>query len=295
MFAYTCRQDFWHQLHPVSIFLFCTGLFVLALVFSHPLYLLVLAVAATAGTAGSGGRKALGQLVRLAAPLGLAVVLFNLLISRSGDTALVSGWPFSLEALVYGVVMAVRLFTLLAAWALFSLTVRIEEIPGHSRLFAGRAGLAVCLGVRLFPLLLEEQQRITEAMRSRGVGLAGGRWFHRVRNSLAVWQPLLLNTLERSWQLGEAMLARGYAGGRRYPWHDLSWQPEDTWFLAGLAVVAGPAVASLASGAAAVTFYPKVEGLWDPAALRWLPFLGGGFLWPTFLAWRWQHGLDRDN
>lgn len=295
MFVYTYRQDFWHQLHPVSIFLFCTALILLAIIFSHPLYLLVLAVAAALGTAGSGGREALRQLVRLAGPLGLAVVLFNLLIGRSGHTALVSGWPFTLEALVYGMVMAVRLFTLLAGWSLFSLTVRIEEILGRSRLFAGRAGLAVSLGVRLFPLLLEEQRRITEAMRSRGVWLARGRWFRRVENSLAVWQPLLLNTLERSWQLGEAMMARGFAGGCRHPLYDLPLQPLDFWLLAGLAVAGGAAVASLATGAASFAFYPVVDCLLKPAALRWLPFLAGGFLWPAFLAWRWQRGLDRDS
>lgn len=295
MFAYTHRDDFWHRLHPASVLLVCAGLFFPALIFSHPLYLLVLAAAAVAGTASSGGKQTLRQLLRLAGPLVGTVILFNVLISRSGQTALVSGLPFSREALAYGTVMGLRLFTLLAGWAVFSLTVPIEELLGHSRLFSGRAGLVISLGVRLFPLLLEEQRRITEAMRSRGVRFAGIPWSRRLANSLAVWQPLLLTTLERSWQLGEAMLARGYVGGRRYPWHELAWQQEDKLVLAGLAVTLGAAIGALATGAASFTFYPAAESPFNPTALRWLPFLAAGLFWPSLLAWRWRYGPDRDS
>jgi energy-coupling factor transport system permease protein len=73
--------------------------------------------------------------------------------------------------------------------------------------FARRSALAVALATRLVPTLERDASGLAEAVRGRGVQVAGARGYARLLS------PLVAGSLERAANLAEAMEARGYGRG----------------------------------------------------------------------------------
>jgi len=88
----------------------------------------------------------------------------------------------------------------------------------HDRLvaavgFARRSALAVALATRLVPTLERDVAGLAEAVRGRGVQLAGARGY------ATLLSPLVAGSLERASSLAESMEARGFGrpGATRAP------------------------------------------------------------------------------
>lgn len=138
------------------------------------------------------------------------------------------------EELAGGAVQALRLLAVSLSFAAYAL------LLDHDRLLLGaragrRSALAVALATRLVPTLERDARGLVEALRGRGVEVDGARGHARLLS------PLLSGSLERGYNLAEAMEARGYGrpGATRAP--RPSWRAVD-WVALGAAallVVAG--------------------------------------------------------
>ena len=131
------------------------------------------------------------------------------------------------------------------ALASVSLTLEAGEVVAllvdHDRLvaaarFAPRSALAVALATRLVPSLERDAAGLRDAVRGRGVALAG------VRGHASLLSPLVAGSLERAANLAEAMEAGGFGRARR------SVAPGRPWRAGGRAAV-GAAVGAVAAGA----------------------------------------------
>jgi energy-coupling factor transport system permease protein len=134
------------------------------------------------------------------------------------------------EELAGGAVAALRLLAVSLAFAAYAL------LLDHDRLLrsvkAGRrSALAVVLATRLVPTLERDAMGFIEALRGRGVAVAGARGHARLLS------PLVSGSLERAYNLAESMEARGYGrpGGTRVP--SPPWGARDWLALAAAAVL----------------------------------------------------------
>jgi energy-coupling factor transport system permease protein len=191
-----------------------------------------------------GGRGRRAVYLFGAVTTGLAVFLLSPLLQVTGTTVLWAGpslpvlgpLDVTVEELEIAALNGLRLAALGLAFAAYAL------LLDHDRLvsavgFARRSALAVALATRLVPTLERDAAGLAEAVRGRGVEFAG------VRGRARLLSPLVAGSLERAWNLAEAMEARGFgrAGATR--------APRPPWTLADrVAVVA--AVALVAVGAA---------------------------------------------
>ncbi len=150
---------------------------------------------------------------------GLVVVttsaIFNVLMVHIGEHVLFTlppalpliGGPITLEALVYGVLNGLVLAGLFAA---FSVLNRVLPVRSLLRLVPRAyypAAVVMSIAVTFAPSALQQIQQVREAQAVRGHRMAG------VRSWLPLLVPLLEGSLERSMQLAEAMMARGFAAG----------------------------------------------------------------------------------
>jgi len=116
------------------------------------------------------------------------------------------------EEVAYGAVQAGRLAAVSLAFAIYALLLDHDRLVRSAR-FARRSVLAVALATRLVPTLERDAAGMVEALRGRGVAVAGARGYARLAS------PLLAGSLERGLNLAEAMEARGYGrpGATRAP------------------------------------------------------------------------------
>jgi energy-coupling factor transport system permease protein len=101
-----------------------------------------------------------------------------------------------------------RLTALALAFAAYA------QLLDHDRLlasvgFARRSALAAALATRLVPTLESDAAGLAEAVRGRGVSVAG------IRGRGRLLSPLVAGSLERAHSLAEAMEARGFGPGVR--------------------------------------------------------------------------------
>jgi energy-coupling factor transport system permease protein len=190
----------------------------------NPLYaLLLIAVTRIVHTlcAPMVGHKPLTplRLIILVVPL---TALFNLLTIRLGDTILfrlpawlpLLGGPVTLEALAYGLMNGLVLAAILSSFAALNQIVPVRDLVQIAPRAFHEAGVVLSIALTFIPQTMTSLTRIREAQEVRG---------HRVR-SLRDWLPivvpLLVSGLERSMELAEAMVARGYGAisQRAHPW-----------------------------------------------------------------------------
>ena len=101
--------------------------------------------------------------------------------------------------------------------------------------------LIMSIALRFIPLLMGETERIKNAQKARGADFENGGLIKKIKSFIPVLVPLLLSAFRRADELGDAMDARCYTGGRkrtkykkmRFTWRDL------IGFLTGAALVTG--------------------------------------------------------
>jgi energy-coupling factor transport system permease protein len=233
-----------------------------ALILAHPFLLGALLLATLAAAAGAGVIRELLRAARaVAIPLVLLSVLVNALVSRGGLTVLarLGEWGplgqvnVTLEAVLYGAVMGLRLLVVMLACLLVVCAADPDELLRACRRLAPRSALTAVLTTRLVPVLGADSRRLAEAQRCRPDGGARG-----ARGRLAILRATVSGALERSLDVAAVLELRGYgASGRgasaRRPLsrHDLAF---------AIAAVALICTAAILAASRAVPFvtYPSV-------------------------------------
>ncbi len=267
-----------------------------ALIVYHPLALLALTLAVLGAGAGAGVGRALLRSLRTAAIVAVPIVLVNVLVSRQGLTVfarLGDLGPFgrgdlTVEAVVYGAVIALKVTLLILATTLASLAVDPDEMLRGFRRLSFRSALTATLATRMLPVLAADSQRLAEAQRTRPGGAARG-----ARGRVALLGAMIGGSLDRAMDVAATLEVRGYATAsrtrasargarRRLSRHDLA-------FAASALATLALALAGRLSGAASFESYPRIVMTLD----AWTLALCALLLTAVLLPFGDRRGIDR--
>ena len=101
--------------------------------------------------------------------------------------------------------------------------------------------LIMSIALRFIPILMDETERIKNAQKARGADLERGGLFKKVKSFVPILVPLLLSAFRRADELGDAMDARCYTGGKKrtkYKKLRLTWRDAIAFFV-GAALITG--------------------------------------------------------
>jgi energy-coupling factor transport system permease protein len=193
------------------------ALAVATLLLFQPLVLFALALAVLGAGAASGVGRALVRSLRTAAIVAVPIVAVNVLVSREGLTVfarLGDLGPFgqgnlTVEAAVYGAVIALKVGLLILLTTLASLTVDPDELLRGLRRLSFRSALTASLTARMIPLLAADAERIAEAQRTRPAGAPSG-----VRARTALLGAVVGGSLDRAMDVAATLELRGFAARR---------------------------------------------------------------------------------
>lgn len=211
---YLDRDTFVHRLDPRTKMLLLLGMFVLAIVFTDPLYVLVVLAIVLF----------FGHLARSLVNLGriwfilLAVAVVSIIV-----WSIFGSWETPLflfverEAIVYGAGIALRLDAIIMAGMIFLSTTRNEEVAvGLVRLgIPYRFAFAVSSTLRLVPTIVATRMTISQAQRSRGLDLDSGNIIGRIRKRLSLLVPAFVRTARSTNVFYMAMASRGFGAGSK--------------------------------------------------------------------------------
>ncbi len=286
--AYAPRPGPLGRARPWIAAVYLAPLAIAAFAFSNPIVLGAAGIAAIAAGYASGAGSSLRQPLRWSIGLAVMVIVVNALASQRGATILLRGWDLpllgqidvSLEAVIEGAVVALRIIVALLVFAVWSACVNPDRVLRAIRPIASRSALTATMITRLVPLAAADGARLAEAGRLRGPAAAPlGR--------AALARRLVAGSLDRSVEIASTLELRGYGLGHRAKRPRHRYEPGEARLLAcGLASGASLCAAAIA-GLGDFGAYPTVTMDHELATLAFaaaLPLLAllpfsGGILW----------------
>ncbi len=185
--------------------------------------------------------------------------IFQIFFTRTGDLLL--EWYFIKiysNGIIFAVKMFIRIIVLITTTSVMLsyttspivLTDGIEGlmlplakigVPVHD--FA----LVMSIALRFIPTLLEETEKIMSAQKARGTDFSTGSLMKRARALLAIFVPLLASAVRHAFELADAMICRGYRGGKgRTKLNKMKFRFSDfVWLFLSAAALAGVIVLNM--------------------------------------------------
>lgn len=242
--------------------LWAAALSLATLILYHPLALLALAVAVLCAGAGAGVGHVLARSLRAGAIVWLPIVVINVLVEHEGVTVfarLGDLGPFgqgnlTLEALVYGAVIALKVMLLILITTLASLTVDPDQLLRILRRMSFRSALTASLAMRMIPVLAADAQRLAEAQQTRPHRPPGG-----ARGRVALARAVIGGSLDRAMDVAATLELRGFASARRAPRLAHPWSRHDLAFLLSALAVIALALLGRLTTAASFDAYPQLH------------------------------------
>lgn len=207
----------WQALDPLTRLVVALGTMAASLILGGLACLSLLAIVAVLIPAARARelREVLRLSLLLALPLGVSVVLVNVLFS-AGTTA---------EGALLAVEVAARILTMAGAAVLFYRTTRPGELLASLQYHGvpARATFVVHNGVAMIPRLAERAREVTEAQRARGLDTEGNV-LRRGRGLVALAAPTVLGAMAEVETRTLALETRGFTRPGK---PTLLWSPHD--------------------------------------------------------------------
>jgi energy-coupling factor transport system permease protein len=272
-FRYQDKGTLIHRLNPFSKLGWITSIIVLSLVLDNPLFLLTVFLSTLPLVKAARVGSEWLSTMKLALYLAAAVILINALVSSHGTHILYQA-PFhlplvgapviTLEAIIYGAVMSLRLVAIISAFAILTFTVNPDDmmLAMIKMRLPYKSVLVATLSARFIPTLLDDVARITDVQRSRGLELDRGRLTQRIKSRTAIVTALLSNSLDRAVQVAEAMESRAFGTGlKRTFYRDLGFSPTDVAAVVFSLLPAALGIFMGLNGYGQYHYYPTVSWL----------------------------------
>ncbi|MFC2045583.1 energy-coupling factor transporter transmembrane component T family protein [Chloroflexota bacterium] len=286
-FKYRDKETLIHKLNPFSKLGWIISIIILALVLDNLFFLLMLFLATLPLVKVARVGMEWRAFMKIALYLSAAVIIINAVVSSYGNHVIFEiPWQFpilgapilTLEAIIYGVAMSLRLLAIISAFALLTLTVNPDDmmLAMIKMKLPYKSVLVTSLSTRFVPTLLEDVDRITDVQRSRGLELDKGRLISRIKSRSSIVTALLSNSLERATQVSEAMESRAFGTGRhRTFYRNINFTYIDILALVLTLLPAALGIFMAVNGYGQSEYYPSFSGMNLSQGEGWLLGLMG--------------------
>ncbi|MDP8249132.1 MAG: energy-coupling factor transporter transmembrane component T [Candidatus Tritonobacter lacicola] len=283
---FPCRRVSPGGLHPVTVLVYTGAAGIAALVLTNPVYLVGLAAVLVITLIRLRAGSLLREYLLFLLPVLIMIVLFNGIFSGEGTTVLfrlprlplVGSRAVTLEAVLYGMNMAVKMALILTVFCLYNTLQDMDAAFSFFSGFAFRSLFTVVVSTLMVPRMRRDLERIGAAMRKRGVSFSSGSIISRIRASYPIVKVLLLSSLEGSWESAESMHCRAFGSGRRTVYRRAGMKGWD-WIVIAASIISlsGFAVAA-GAGRGFMEFYPAVGRLFECRDTVFLAWILSGFV-----------------
>ena len=217
MTLYLDQETWIHRLDGRTKILWLFGLFVLALLFSDPWILLALMVWILGGLMVARVLPNLKKMwVLLVLLFVYSLLLWPFFIKGEIPLFTIAGVVITQEGVIHGLGMGLRLDALLLSGLLLLSTTTIEDFSRSLQRLGlpSSIGFALSLAFRWVPTLLGAMGTIVQAQRSRGLDLASGSVWSKIRRYPPLVVPLIGHTLRQTNLLAMALETKGFGPGQ---------------------------------------------------------------------------------
>jgi energy-coupling factor transport system permease protein len=251
LFPYQDKDSRIHRLDARPKIAFVLAIFLLSILISDIFYLAVLFAFVMVVVVVAKVLRATLSLLKYTVYVAAFIFLFSILFSQ-GSTVIFTIWFIEVtqESTLFATSMSLRLFLSVVAFSILTFTVHPDDLLKILSRFGVKSMTGLSIATRMYPTIAADSGNIEDAMKARGVEFDKGNVIAKAKVRAPVMMPLLLNSMDRSMEIAEAMEARGFGARRRTSYFDLviSRREKAIMYLALAAVPFGVAMFILGFG-----------------------------------------------
>ena len=286
--------------HPLVTTAYYALVLVCVMISNSLIYLAAALLAGLGYTVLLKGTKTIRTYLVLILVVSVFSALINGLFTHNGATVLFYLGPnrVTLEAFVYGFMMAMMISAVICWFASFSVIMTADKQIYLFGRIAPVIGLVISMIFRFIPLLRSRYQEIEMGLRALGA-TEKGSLLTRIRRLIKRVSILTSWSLEASIDSADSMAARGYGLRGRTSFHLFRWNSADSLMVSVCVLLGCGALAGHLFGAGQMRYYPVISldtGL--PVWARTLSFAAFAALLLLPMAvdlageWKWKKSLS---
>ncbi len=247
--------------HPALTFAFYMVAIVEGVIFQHPVYLLVSSLSAVCLLLTEKGRKALPMIFGML-PLFLLLSAVNPLFNTYGERVLfaVFGRPYTLEALLYGMVISGILITAILWFSCYNAVMTSDKFTCLFGSVIPSLSLVLVMILRLIPSYQRKATQISGARKCVGKASSSTeKWSEKAQGGLTILSSLTSWALEGAIITADSMRSRGYGTAKRSSYQIYRLTSTDIALLAVIGILFVLTIVSACLGWTSAAFTPVLE------------------------------------
>ena len=248
--------------HPLINFIYFTAVIVFSMIFVHPICLVTSLLCSVMYSVILNGKKALKFIVMLL-PLMLISALINPAFNHEGVTVIAylpSGNPLTLESILYGIVAASMVATVICWFSCFNKIMTSDKFIYLFGRIIPSLSLILSMTFRFVPKFKEQVQEVSNAQKSMGRDSSEGSVFARVKNSIRILSAVITWSLENAIDTSDSMKSRGYGLTGRTAYSNYVFDKRDVTALIYLAVTITYFLIGTLLGKINYRYFPSMRG-----------------------------------
>lgn len=248
--------------HPLINFIYFTAVIVFSMIFVHPICLVTSLLCSVMYSVILNGKKALKFIVMLL-PLMLISALINPAFNHEGVTVIAylpSGNPLTLESILYGIVAASMVATVICWFSCFNKIMTSDKFIYLFGRIIPSLSLILSMTFRFVPKFKEQVQEVSNAQKSMGRDSSEGSVFARVKNSIRILSAVITWSLENAIDTSDSMKSRGYGLTGRTAYSNYVFDKRDVTALIYLAVTIIYFLIGALLGKIHYRYFPSMRG-----------------------------------
>ena len=248
--------------HPLINFIYFTAVIVFSMIFVHPICLVTSLLCSAIYSIILNGKKALKFIVMLL-PLMLISALINPAFNHEGVTVIAylpSGNPLTLESILYGIVAASMVATVICWFSCFNKIMTSDKFIYLFGRIIPSLSLILSMTFRFVPKFKEQVQEVSNAQKSMGRDSSEGSVFAIVKNSIRILSAVITWSLENAIDTSDSMKSRGYGLTGRTAYSNYVFDKRDVTALIYLAVTIIYFLIGALLGKIHYRYFPSMRG-----------------------------------
>jgi energy-coupling factor transport system permease protein len=253
-------KDAFSKCHPAVNFLFFVGAIGLTVVIQHPAFLLAGVLTGGIYYLLLNGKKGWKTILSLL-PMFIILTTINPLFNTLGETPLFQlfGRPYTLEALLYGAVLAGVFVTMMLWFGCYNAVMTADKFTSLFGSLIPSISLMLVMILRLIPNFIRKTRGIIGARSSIGKGAdASATTKEKLSDGMTVLGALTSWALEGSVITSDSMRARGYGAAKRTSFMIYRVKASDWLLAAVMTMLLALTVTALCLGQGAASFVPTL-------------------------------------
>lgn len=245
------------NLHPLVSFTYFITVLLFTMLLRNPVITVISLLGSVFSAFGRTSRAEKISDIKFYLPLAFLITLTNPIFSHNGITPLffLNGNAFTLQALIYGVFIALMIVSVLLWSKLYSKTVTSDKFLYLFGKILPKTTLILSVSLRYIPLIKKDAKKIKDVQKTLGL-YSTGSLTDNFLSSCKVYFALIGRTLENAVGTAESMKARGWGEGKRTPYAVYKFRKTDALLLFLFALISVTLTICAATGKISFNFYP---------------------------------------